>query len=66
MRLRTSAPAIARLITVETGKPLRQAVGEVNTAADYFDWFADEARRVRGETIEARSAGVRLQSSTNR
>ena len=62
VRLRTSAPTIARLITVETGKPLRQAVGEVNTAADYFDWFADEARRVRGETIEARSAGVRLQS----
>lgn len=61
LRLRSEAATIARLITVETGKPLRQATGEVNTAADYFDWFADEARRVRGETMEARSAGVRLQ-----
>lgn len=61
VRLRAESAAIARLITIETGKPLRQATGEVNTAADYFDWFADEARRVRGETIEARSAGVRLQ-----
>jgi succinate-semialdehyde dehydrogenase/glutarate-semialdehyde dehydrogenase len=61
VRLRNEAATIARLITIETGKPLRQAAGEVNTAADYFDWFADEARRVRGETMEARSAGVRLQ-----
>ena len=59
-RLREAAPAAARTITLETGKPLRQAIGEVMTAAEYFDWFADEARRIRGETIEARSANQRL------
>ena len=60
-QLRTAAAEIARTITLETGKPLRQAQGEVVTAADYFDWFADEARRIRGETIESRSRGTRLQ-----
>jgi succinate-semialdehyde dehydrogenase/glutarate-semialdehyde dehydrogenase len=58
--LREEAQAIARTITIETGKPLRQALGEVTTAADYFDWFADEARRIRGETIEARGPSTRL------
>jgi succinate-semialdehyde dehydrogenase/glutarate-semialdehyde dehydrogenase len=60
-RLRAAATDIARTITLETGKPLRQAQGEVATAADYFDWFADEARRIRGETIQSRSATTRLQ-----
>jgi succinate-semialdehyde dehydrogenase / glutarate-semialdehyde dehydrogenase len=60
VKLRDRMPAIARLITLETGKPLRQAMGEVATAAEYFDWFADEARRIRGETLEPRSRNTRL------
>jgi succinate-semialdehyde dehydrogenase / glutarate-semialdehyde dehydrogenase len=58
--LRDASSGIARTITIETGKPLRQAMGEVATAADYFEWFADEARRIRGETIEARGSSTRL------
>lgn len=58
--LRDACGEIARTITIETGKPVRQAQGEVSTAADYFDWFADEARRIRGETIESRGAATRL------
>lgn len=50
---------IARLITVEIGKPLDQARGEVQMTVDLFDWFADEARRIYGQVIEPRGPGGR-------
>lgn len=46
---------IARLITAEIGKPLDQARGEVQMAADLYDWFADETRRIYGQVIQSRS-----------
>ena len=42
---------IARLITEESGKPLRQSNGEVNVAADFIRWYAEEGRRSYGELI---------------
>ncbi|MFY9477755.1 MAG: NAD-dependent succinate-semialdehyde dehydrogenase [Aquabacterium sp.] len=42
---------LARLMTAEQGKPLAEARGEVAYAAAYIKWFAEEARRVYGETI---------------
>ena len=42
---------IARLITEECGKPLRQSRGEVNVAADFIRWYAEEGRRSYGEWI---------------
>jgi succinate-semialdehyde dehydrogenase/glutarate-semialdehyde dehydrogenase len=42
---------LARILTIEQGKPLAEARGEVRMAADYMLWFAEEARRVYGETI---------------
>lgn len=42
---------IARLITEECGKPLRQSHGEVNVAADFIRWYAEEGRRSYGEWI---------------
>jgi succinate-semialdehyde dehydrogenase/glutarate-semialdehyde dehydrogenase len=42
---------IARLITEECGKPLRQSRGEVNVAADFVRWYAEEGRRSYGEWI---------------
>lgn len=55
------ADAIARLITLEIGKPLAQARAEVQMTVELFDWFADETRRICGQVIEPRTAGVRHQ-----
>ena len=53
------AADIARLVALETGKPIRQALGEANAAAESVDWFADEARRVFGLSYESRVKGDR-------
>lgn len=50
----------ARLITEEQGKPLREARGEVSYAAQYFYWFAEEARRIKGEIVSADEPGKRI------
>ena len=42
---------LARLMTLEQGKPLAEARGEVAYAASYFEWFAEEGRRVYGDVI---------------
>ncbi len=43
--------ALARILTVEMGKPLAEAKGEVAYAANFFKWFGEEARRVYGDII---------------
>jgi succinate-semialdehyde dehydrogenase/glutarate-semialdehyde dehydrogenase len=50
----------ARLITEEQGKPLKEARGEVLYAAQYFLWFAEEARRIQGEILSADEPGKRI------
>ena len=52
--------AIAVAMSTETGKPLAEARGEVGAAIEQFDWYADEARRIFGHTLDGRDAGVRL------
>ena len=42
---------LARLMTSEQGKPLAESRGEIGYAASFIEWFAEEARRVYGETI---------------
>jgi succinate-semialdehyde dehydrogenase/glutarate-semialdehyde dehydrogenase len=56
--LRERADEIARILTLEQGKPLVEARGEVNSAADVIDWFAEEGRRTYGQVIPARVPGV--------
>jgi succinate-semialdehyde dehydrogenase/glutarate-semialdehyde dehydrogenase len=56
--LRERAEAIAPLMTMEQGKPLAEARGEILAGADVIDWFAEEARRAYGRVIPARSEGV--------
>jgi succinate-semialdehyde dehydrogenase/glutarate-semialdehyde dehydrogenase len=51
---------LAMLITREQGKPLAEAKGEVAYAASFFEWFAEEARRVYGETIPAHRCDARV------
>ena len=45
------ADDLARIMTAEQGKPLAEAKGEVGYGASFIEWFAEEARRVYGETI---------------
>lgn len=44
---------LAVLITLEEGKPLAEARGEVEYAASFLQWFSEEAKRVRGDVIPA-------------
>ena len=49
--LHANADDLARIMTAEQGKPLAEAKGEVTYGASFIEWFAEEARRVYGETI---------------
>ncbi len=49
--LHQHADDLARIMTAEQGKPLLEAKGEVGYAASFLEWFAEEGRRVYGETI---------------
>lgn len=42
---------LALLMTLEQGKPLAEALGEIDYAASFVQWFAEESKRVYGETI---------------
>lgn len=50
---------IARDITIEQGKPLEQAIQEVESAAAFISWFAEEAKRTYGTVIPSRQSDVR-------
>ena len=58
--VRERADLSAEAITGEMGKPLREAKAEILAAADQFDWYADEARRIYGRTVEGRGSGRRF------
>lgn len=51
---------LARIMTAEQGKPLAEARGEIAYAASFVQWFAEEAKRVYGETIPAPVASQRI------
>ncbi|MDP9727653.1 succinate-semialdehyde dehydrogenase/glutarate-semialdehyde dehydrogenase [Alicyclobacillus tengchongensis] len=58
--VRANRDDLAERISAEMGKPLREAKGEVLGAADNFLWYAEEAKRVYGETIPSSVPGKRL------
>lgn len=51
---------IASMIALEMGKPVSEALGEVRYAAGFVDWYAEEAKRVYGQTIPSQFAHKRL------
>lgn len=51
---------LARLMTLEQGKPLAEARGEVVYAASFLEWFGEEAKRVYGDTIPQHQADKRI------
>jgi succinate-semialdehyde dehydrogenase/glutarate-semialdehyde dehydrogenase len=57
--LHAHADDLARIMTAEQGKPLAEARGEVIYGASFVEWFAEEGRRIYGETIPTTDAGKR-------
>lgn len=51
---------IARIMTLESGKPLKESRGEVEYARSYIDWYAEEAKRIYGRTIPANTESKRI------
>jgi succinate-semialdehyde dehydrogenase/glutarate-semialdehyde dehydrogenase len=56
--LRERIELVATLMTMEQGKTLAEAKGEIHNGADTIDWFAEEGRRAYGRVIPARAPGV--------
>ncbi|HHT5261920.1 NADP-dependent succinate-semialdehyde dehydrogenase [Klebsiella michiganensis] len=51
---------LAHLMTLEQGKPLAEAKGEISYAASFIEWFAEEGKRIYGDTIPGHQADKRL------
>ena len=51
---------LAAIMTAEQGKPLAESRGEIAYAASFIEWFAEEAKRVYGDTIPAPQPGRRI------
>jgi succinate-semialdehyde dehydrogenase/glutarate-semialdehyde dehydrogenase len=51
---------LGRLMTLEQGKPLAEAKGEIAYAASFLEWFAEEAKRIDGEVLQPQRAGQRI------
>jgi len=51
---------LGRLMTLEQGKPLAEARGEIAYAASFIEWFAEEAKRIDGEVLQPQRAGQRI------
>lgn len=51
---------LARLLTLEQGKPLAEAKGEIHYGAAFIEWFAEEGKRLYGDTIAAPGADKRI------
>lgn len=51
---------LAETMTMEQGKPLKEALGEINYANGFISWYAEEAKRIYGETIPATQRNKRI------
>ena len=54
------ADALAEILTLEQGKPLAEAKGEIAYAASFIEWFAEEAKRIYGDTIPSHKGDARI------
>ncbi|AVT13537.1 NADP-dependent succinate-semialdehyde dehydrogenase [Paracidovorax avenae] len=55
-----NADDLAAIMTAEQGKPLAEAKGEVTYAASFIEWFAEEGKRVHGDTLASPAADKRI------
>lgn len=51
---------LAQIITAESGKPLTEALGEVNYGNSFVEWFSEQARNVRGEILQSPNSSKKL------
>jgi len=58
--IRKKNDVLAKWLTLEVGKPLAESVGEVNGAADIFEWNSEETKRIYGQTVESRFEDTRV------
>lgn len=58
--LNENSDDLALLMTSEQGKPLTEAKGEVTYAASFIEWFAEEAKRIYGDTIPGHQGDKRI------
>ncbi len=58
--IRERIDTIAAIMSIETGKPLAEAMGETNAAADQFEWYSEETKRIYGQIIGSRTPDSRL------
>ncbi|KAI2679922.1 NAD-dependent succinate-semialdehyde dehydrogenase [Pseudomonas sp. TNT3] len=54
------ADELAAILTLEQGKPLAEAKGEILYAASFIEWFAEEAKRIYGDTIPSHKGDARI------
>ncbi|RID92805.1 NAD-dependent succinate-semialdehyde dehydrogenase [Gemmobacter lutimaris] len=55
-----NADDVARILTMEQGKPLAEAKGEILYGASFIEWFAEEARRIYGDVIPGHAPDKRI------
>ncbi|WP_332697341.1 NAD-dependent succinate-semialdehyde dehydrogenase [Halalkalibacter lacteus] len=58
--IKEEAEEIAKIMTMEQGKPLKEAIGEVGYANSFISWYAEEGKRIYGETIPASFPNKRI------
>lgn len=58
--IQANEPVLAELMSVEMGKPVTESIGEVRYGAAFVEWYAEEAKRIAGETIESQFTHKRL------
>ena len=58
--IRKKSEVLAKWLTLEVGKPLAEARGEISGAADIFEWNAEETKRIYGQTVESRFENTRV------
>ena len=56
--MRQRAPEIAKIMSLEQGKPVAEALGETMLSGDLIDWFSEEARRTYGRIVPPRMGNV--------
>ena len=59
-RMRDARADLALIMTLEQGKPLAEARGEIDYAASFLDWFAGEAERVNAESVTSHLPGAEM------
>jgi len=58
--IRKRKEVLAKWITLEVGKPISEALGEVGGAADIFEWNSEETKRIYGEIVESRFENTKM------